>query len=74
MFDAPVPEYVSREGRAERYDTAIGTVEVVTLDHLDTEALNSKTVCTDDCRDGVVMNLDPVYCESESGDSVFVYE
>jgi len=74
-FDAPVPEYVSREGRAERYDTVIGAVEALTFDHLDTEAFNSEIVRTgDDCRDEVVMNMNPARRESESEDSVFVYE
>jgi hypothetical protein len=70
--NAPLPQMLSRETRAEHRYTVFGAVGALSFHHLDESALNSEVSPADDDA-SAAFRLNPAWRDSESEQSVVVY-
>ncbi len=72
-WDAPLPEYVDRETVTERWSVVNGALRRLRFDHFDRDALNSELEPATDDGD-VRARIDPVWRQSDSGESVLLFD
>jgi DNA-binding transcriptional ArsR family regulator len=74
-YGAPLPQYLTAEDATARYGVARAAVRQVTYHHLDTDAVRSTVTAEGDEVGGeAVLALDPAWRDSESGESLLVFE
>jgi hypothetical protein len=74
-YGAPLPEYYTESDAIAEFDALLDVIAEVTFEHLDGDALQSTiTQRGDDVGGDAVLALDPAWRESESGESVLVFE
>ena len=74
-FGAPLPEYYTTADAVAEFDAVLGLLGEVTFFHLDEDAIASTVTAEGDEVDGdAVRALDPAWRESDSGESVLVFD
>jgi hypothetical protein len=74
-YGAPLPEYYTTADAIAEWDAVLDVISEVTFDDLDSDAIATKTTATGDEVGGdAVRAMDPAWRQSESGESVLVFE
>ena len=74
-YGAPLPAYYTTADAIARFDAVLDVVAELTYWDLDADVLNSDVTATGDGVNGAaVRSLDPAWRESESGESVLVFD
>jgi len=75
QYGAPLPAYYTTADAIARFDAVLDVVAELTYWDLDADAFNSDVTATGDGVDGAAVRaLDPAWRESESGESVLVFD
>lgn len=74
-YGAPLPEYYTTTDAIAEFDAVLDVIGEVSFFHLDTDAFATEVTATDDDVDGeAVRALNPAWRESESEESVLVFD
>ena len=74
-YGAPLPEYYTTTDAIAEFDAVLDVIGELSFFHLDTDALATEVTATDDDVDGeAVRALNPAWRESESEESVLVFD
>ena len=74
-YGAPLPRYYTTADAVAEFDAVLDVIGEVTFWDIDTDALNSEVTAEGEAVDGdAVRAIDPSWRESESGESVLVFD
>lgn len=74
-YGAPLPRYYTTADAIAEFDAVLDVIGEVTFGDIDTDALNSEVTADGDAVDGdAVRAINPSWRESESGESVLVFD